>query len=178
MKRRKSMIALGLAVVMAVMPMTSYGFPILGKKAEETTEIKYEFKSGDTTITIGAEAAGILAALGAPKSTFEQTSCAYQGTDKVYSYDGFEVSTYPVNKKECICSVYIADPTGKVATPEGIKCGSTKQNVLDTYGKNYDADEAKFGTYTYTDTAGTMKLKVYTTKDVVDAIEYIVIPAK
>ncbi len=123
---------------------------------------------------MGAEAADILKALGDPSSSFERDSCAYQGKNKVYTYAGFELSTYPVGQTDCVESVYILDAT--VATPEGIKIGSTKDEVLAVYGEEYDAEEAGFGTYSYT--AGNSQLKIYTTKDVVDAIEYLVIPEK
>ena len=59
-------------------PITSYGFgwsktEAAGEKKEESCA----FKTGDTVISMGAEAAPILKALGKAKSTFEQDSCAY-----------------------------------------------------------------------------------------------------
>lgn len=178
MKRNfKVLAAFGLAAAMMIssaVPSLAIGGPISANKTETKEEVKYEFKSGETVISMGAEAAGILTALGKASSTFERDSCAYQGKNKVYTYKGFELCTYPVNKKDCVESVYIFDAA--VSTPEGIKIGSTKKEVLAAYGNAYNADEAKFGTYAYT--AGNTQLKIYTTKDVVDAIEYIVIPEK
>ena len=176
-KNLRVLAVLGLAVVMTLttaVPSLAIGGPAASKTTETKEEVKYEFKSGETVISMGAEAAGILTALGKASSTFERESCAYQGKNKVYTYKGFELCTYPVNKKDCVESVYIFDAT--VSTPEGIKIGSTKKKVLAAYGDAYNADEAKFGTYAYT--AGNTQLKIYTTKDVVDAIEYIVIPEK
>ena len=133
---------------------------------------EYHFVGGGVTVTMGAEVAPILAALGDPTDVFEQESCAYQGMARVYTYPGFEISTSPVNNIDCVESVYIFDAS--ISTPEGIRIGSTKTDVLSVYGDAYNTDEAQFGTYTYT--AGNTQLKVYTTKDVVDGIEYIVIP--
>lgn len=164
---------LALTLAMAAVPGTSYG-GFFNKAKEETVQeetVKYQFKSGDTMIIMGAEAGDIVKALGnTTKAVFEQDSCAYQGKDRVYTYAGFEMSTYPVDGRECIASVYFLDNT--VSTPEGIRIGSTRKEVTDTYGMEYDQDEARFGTYSYT--CGTARLKIYTTKDVVDGIEYLV----
>lgn len=173
MKRFNRFLAIaGIAALTAAVPMTSYGFGWEKRKetvAAAETETTYVFKTDKATIAIGAEAAPVIKALGTPKSTFEQDSCAYQGKDKVYMYEGFEISTYPVNGKETISSVYLTDNT--VATPEGIKIGSKKQDVIDAYGKDY---KEEFGVYRYT--AGTTELAVYTTtKGLVEAIEYLII---
>ena len=174
MKGFRKYLAVAVAVTaMAATSITSYGGIFNSTKQEET--VKYEFKSGETVIAMGAEAEGTVKALGkTAKAVFEQDSCAYQGKDKVYTYAGFEMSTYPVNGKECIASVYFLDDT--VATPEGIKIGSKKKDVTDTYGTEYDKQEEKFGTYSYS--AGTAQLRIYTTNGVVDGIEYLVISGK
>ncbi len=168
-KVSRYLLTAGLVVSMAAAPMTSYGFPWSSKtetKAEEAAS--YNFVSGTVTVAMGAEAAPILNALGAPEKTFEQDSCAYQGKDKVYTYKGFEVSTYPVNGKECIASAYFLDDTA--ATAEGIKIGSKEDDVKKAYKDKY---KEEFGVYRMVDAK--TQLNVYTTKGVVDAVEYIVI---
>lgn len=164
------MAAAGVMALVAAAPMTAYAFSWKGaaKETEAAQETAYDFVSGTVKVSMGAEAAPVLKELGAAKKTFEQDSCAYQGKDKVYTYDGFEISTYPVKNKETIASVYFLDDT--VATPEGIKLGSKKQDVISVYGTDY---KEEFGVYRYT--AGQTELVIYTTGDVVDAIEYLVI---
>lgn len=172
-KAKRYLMTAGLAAAIMAMPMTAYGgiFKKAQTEVSQTETVKYEFKSGETTIAMGAEAGEVMKALGNPvKPVFEQESCAYQGKDKVYTYSGFEVSTYPSGKKEYISSVYLLDST--VATPEGVKIGSKEKDVVDAYGKDYDKEEVKFGTYAYT--TDTALLKIYTTKGVVDGIEYLV----
>ncbi len=162
-----------LSIALAAMPMTSYGGIFKSGKEEATQKenMEYQFKSGDTVISMGAEAGEIVKALGnTTKAVFEQDSCAYQGKDRVYTYQGFEMSTYPADGKEKIASIYFLDST--VSTPEGIKIGSTKKEVLEIYGTEYDQEEAKFGTFCYS--SDTALLRIYTTKDVVDGIEYLV----
>lgn len=170
-KGKQLLVAAGVMMMVAAVPMTSYAFGWKGAAKEETAaaqETTYDFLSGTVKVTMGEEAAPVLKELGAAKKTFEQDSCAYQGKDKVYTYDGFEISTYPVKNKETIASVYFLDNT--VATPEGIKIGSKKQDIINTYGKDY---KEEFGVYRYT--AGSTELVIYTTNDVVDAVEYLVV---
>ena len=90
-KSGKYLTAANLAVSMAVTPITSYGFGwSKTEAAEEKKEESYAFKTGDTVISMGAEAAPILKALGKAKSTFEQDSFYYKGKTLIYTYDNFE----------------------------------------------------------------------------------------
>lgn len=170
-KTGRFLTAAAVMLMVAAAPMTSYAWG-LKSSAKETTaaaaETKYDFVSGTTTISMGTEAAPVLKDLGKAEKTFEQDSCAYQGKDKVYTYKGFELSTYPVKSKETIASVYFLDDT--VATPEGIKLGSKKQDIINAYGA---CSDVQFGVYHYK--AGETELVIYTTNDIVDAVEYLVI---
>ena len=163
-----------LAVSMAVTPITSYGFGwSKTEAAEEKKEESYAFKTGDTVITMGAEAAPILKALGKAKSTFEQDSCAYQGKSRIYTYENFELGTSTASGKECVESIYIAGTSGTAATQEGVQTGSKKEDVIKAYGKDYKED---FGTLRYT--LGNCQLSFYMTNGAVDAIEYVLVPVK
>lgn len=144
-----------------------------GKKAAaETTaaaaeKTEYTFTYKDQEIKLDAEAAPILKELGKYDSVFEEQSCAYQGLDRVYMYPGVEIATYPVKNKEHVSALYITDNT--VATPEGIKIGSTYDQMVKAYGKDYTEE---FGVYRYV--LGTSQVAFYTTKNVVDSIEYLI----
>ena len=175
MKSTKRILTMAvLSAALCVTPMTAFGFGWKSAKTETTAaaeEVTYSFKTEKATISIGAEAAPVIKALGEPKKTFEQDSCAYQGKDKVYSYEGFDICTYPVDGKECINAIYLMDNT--VATPEGVKIGSTKQDVINAYGKGY---VESYGVYRYT--IGNTELSFYTTNQVVNAIEYLLVVTK
>lgn len=136
--------------------------------AQKEKAAAYSFKAGATTITVGENAKDVLSALGKADKTFEQDSCAYQGKDKVYTYKGYELSTYPVKGVDKIASVYFLDKT--VATPEGIRIGSSKEEALKAYGNNY---KELAGVYRYV--SGETELDIYTTNNVVDGIEYLVV---
>lgn len=162
------MAAAGLAAFCALAaPTTSFAWGVKNtSQAESKTEEGYCFKKGEVIVAMGAEAAPVIKALGDPvKPVFEQDSCAYQGKDKVYTYEGFEISTYPVNGTECIASVYFI--SDKAQTPEGIQIGSTAKEAIKAYGTDY---KEEFGVYRYK--KGSSELIIYTTNQVVDAVEY------
>ena len=92
----------------------------------------YTFTSGSTKIAIDADAAPILAALGAWRDYAESASCAFEGLDKVYTYAGFELQTYPMGEKDFVYMIILQDDT--VATEQGIRIGDTKDAVLAAYG--------------------------------------------
>ena len=103
------------------------------KNNDDTVEEKvYTFTSGSTKMAIDADVTPILSSLGEWKGYDESTSCAFEGLDKVYTYDGFEINTYPMNGKDYVLLIELYDDT--VATEKGIRIGSTKQAVLEAYG--------------------------------------------
>ena len=144
------------------------GVVAAGETKAETTEAqidKFAFVSGDVTIRMHDDVSGIIAALGDPDNYAESPSCAFEGIDKIYSYKGFDIYTYPDGDKDFVNSVYFTDD--KVSTPAGIRIGSTVDEVTAAYGDNY---EEEFEVYTYTE--GKTKLAFLTTDGVVDSIEY------
>lgn len=89
--------------------------------------------SGSTKIEMNADASAIVDELGDPDDYFESESCAFEGLDKVYTYPGFHLNTYPVDDKDYVLSVDFMDDT--VETDEGISIGSTKDEVTEAYGE-------------------------------------------
>ena len=89
-------------------------------------------RAKDVAIEIDAEAAPILSSLGKEISYEESPSCAFEGMDKLYVYQGFRIETYPLNGKDYIYSIELIDDS--IATPEGITIGTAKETVLETYG--------------------------------------------
>ena len=67
------------------------------------------------------EARPILEALGAPADTFTADSCAYQGSDYYYYYDGIELCVNEVEGVERVTGITLADDT--VQTPQGFCIG-------------------------------------------------------
>lgn len=111
---------------------SSSGSSFSGSAASSSSE-GFSFTSGSTKIEVNADASAIVDELGDPDDYFESESCAFEGLDKVYTYPGFHLNTYPVDDKDYVLSVDFMDDT--VETDEGISIGSTKDEVTEAYGE-------------------------------------------
>lgn len=114
-----------------------------GGDVQEATA--FVFTSNGVEIRMNAEADPIVEALGEPISTFEAPSCAFQGTDYIYTYDGFQINTYPLNDVNYVSSVVFMSDA--VSTPEGLEIGGTKEDMIAAYGEDYTEE---YDQYTYT----------------------------
>jgi hypothetical protein len=99
----------------------------------------YVFKYNDTSIPVNTDVDPILKELGEPLDYFEAESCAFQGLDKTYYFSGFELTTYPINGKDYVSSIYFLDDS--VSTPEGIYIGCPVDKVVEAYGEEYTGGE-------------------------------------
>lgn len=96
--------------------------------------------------------------------------CALYGYDHVYTYDDIEIVAN-INEEdnvETVYSVYLR--TDKVSTPEGIKIGSTVDELINTYGDNFDEFN---GVYTFNGVG--IYMQVQTKDNLVTSIEYIMV---
>jgi len=110
----------------------------------------------------------VLSALGEPQGTFESESCAYQGSDYFYYYDGFELMANDIDGTLRITGITVADDT--VQNPQGVKIGMDIEEALSLMGEGY----AENGTV-YKYTAGSTLLMLKAGEDgTVSAIEYAV----
>ncbi len=135
------------------------------EKNEETADA-YAFSAGDVSVAVNAEAAPILQALGAWLDYAESPSCAFEGMDKIYTYQGFELETYCLDGTDYIASIRLLDDS--VKTTEGIAIGSTKEAVTDVYGS---PDEQTDTAFTYQ--SGDMKLQFLFRDGSVSDIQYL-----
>lgn len=108
-----------------------------GQSSQSAGSLKgYTFmaETGNGSIEVGADMnmAQILAVLGEADSYYEAASCAFEGLDKMYTYKHFEIDTYPQGETDLVSAIYLLDDL--VATPEGLRIGSTKEQVESIYG--------------------------------------------
>jgi hypothetical protein len=103
-----------------------------GNASVQTASTGYAFTHGGTTISVDADFAPLLTSLGEPRSYFEAASCAFEGLDKMYNYGGFTVNTYPQGDDDFVSSIIFNDDT--VATPEGLRIGSSFAEMENLYG--------------------------------------------
>lgn len=107
-------------------------------------EAGYVFVYEGLEIQTGQLMSEYLDVLGEPISYFEAASCAFDGLDKVYSYNSFEITTYPVDDKDYVGSIRFLDDM--VETKEGVALFGTKADMIAAYGENF-ADENGVLTY-------------------------------
>lgn len=135
-------------------------------------EKNYTFKYNDTDIAINMEAENLLQEIGNEQSYFEAPSCAFDGIDKIYTFGGFELHTYPASdKKDYVSAVIFKDDS--VKTEEGIYIGDSKDKVVKAYGEDFKDED---GAYVYD--RGEGKLQFIFKNDVVASVEYIATVSK
>lgn len=135
---------------------------------EQTTmsaKTGYVFVSGNVTVSVDADAAPVTEALGEPNSYYEAASCAFEGMDKFYTYNGFELETYPMNGKDFISVIVLKDDS--VTTLEGAAIGNSRENVQEIYGTEFQ-ENGNLLTYEKDD----MKLCFILNNNEVLSIEY------
>jgi len=130
---------------------------------KERTGYFFEYKG--VQIGINDEAASILEALGEPMHYFEAPSCAFEGMDKIYSYSGFEFTTYTKDNVDYIASIVFLDDT--VTTREGITLNASLEDIEAAYGNDY---EKSFNRYSYSD--GNCVLSFIVENNEVVSVEY------
>ncbi|MDR0221387.1 MAG: hypothetical protein LBI54_08305 [Lachnospiraceae bacterium] len=127
----------------------------------------YTFKSKGVVISVDANFAPLLAELGEPNNYFEAPSCAFEGLDKIYTYNGFTVNTYPQGDDDFVSSIILNDDS--VTTAEGVYIGGTREDMENAYGPGQATESGQF----IYEKEG-MKLGFITDdSDVIIAIEYM-----
>lgn len=110
----------------------------------ESVQKGYLFQYKDVTISVDANMSPILDKLGEPASYFEAASCAFEGLDKIYTYNDFEIDTYPQGEEDFVSAVILKNDV--VTTAEGIYIGCTKDEVTEAYGTDF-TEEGSMLTY-------------------------------
>ena len=180
----KKTICLAIAMVMTAVALTACGSSSenTSTTAETTTAAavadeattaaaatasadQYSFTYKGTVISMKADAAPIIEALGEAKSYTEETSCAFEGLDKNYTYTSFIMTTYPDGETDRVNSLTLKDDT--VSTADGICIGDSKDKVEEVYGA-----DAFNGVNAYIITTADASLTVILENDKVSSIQY------
>ena len=136
--------------------------------AADTTAGKFTFTYKGTAMNVKDDAAPILEALGECKNYTEETSCAFDGLDKTYTYTSFILTTYPDGEMERVNSITLLDDT--VNTADGICIGDSKDKVEEVYGAG-----AEKVVNAYVMTEGEAQLTVILDNDKVSSIQYVAV---
>lgn len=132
--------------------------------ASETVK-GYTFEYEGVVLGIDALAAPLVEKLGEPVSYFEAASCAFEGLDKMYTYNSVEIDTYPAEDGDRISSILFKDDM--VETAEGVSLFETKADILAAYGENFIGGE---GSLVYEKDG--MELRFILEGDEIVSIEY------
>ena len=114
---------------------------------------KYYFEYNGTAIYMNDVAKPVLDVWEEPMHYFESPSCAFQGIDRVYTYNGFELYTYTDGDDETEYIFSVVFMNDSVETNEGITIGSKLEDVISKYGDDFTQEGKK---YTYTDSNTTL----------------------
>lgn len=128
----------------------------------------YYFTYNGTDIRLNGDMQVILNALGEPKKYTEETSCAFTGLDKTYTYDSFVIQTYPKGDKDYVYMFWFLDDM--VKTPEGVKIGDTQAAVEAAYGT-----EAYNGKNAFITKENNYSMTVILKDGVVNSIQYTIV---
>ncbi len=98
-------------------------------------EAVFAFSIDSVTIAPGENFGEAYEKLGEPVDYTEAASCYYDGMDKVYTYDGYEVRTYPDGDNDMVQDICIS--SDKYSTDKEITVGSTLEEITAAYGDDY-----------------------------------------
>lgn len=134
--------------------------------AATATKKGYVFSHQGTTVAVDQNMAEVLKGLGEASSYFEAPSCAFEGMDKVYTYNGFVIDTYPQGDQDFVSAISLTDDV--VTTAEGVYNGCSLADVTAAYGTNYTEEG---GMVVYRKDG--MKLCFIVQDDTVTSIQYL-----
>ena len=135
------------------------------KEQEFPSDNNYAISIEGVDVKVGEEFQKVQSHLGEDFTTQKAKSCAFEGEDHIYTYPDYEIYNYVENDVEKIYTITLL--TDKVSTKEGIHLGSTKEEVEETYGNDY---EDSYGAYVYS--KGNTVLTFIFEEEKVISIEY------
>ncbi len=131
----------------------------------------YKFKYNGSSVTVDQKAKSFIKSAGKPIKKKTTKSCAFKGKDRKYTYNDFILTTYSKKNKGAEYVLSISLRNGNVSTKEGIKIGSSEEDVVKKYGKKYDSVSLNVNNM-YVYKKGTCKLKIAVKNSKVVAIAY------
>lgn len=134
-------------------------------KVSSGSELAYSFLYNGYNIDIGQKWSEVSGKLGAYNSTFVAESCAYQGTDRYYYYDDFEIMTSEIDGQELLTDIFIEKEN--VEATGGVCVGMSLADVAKKMGP---ADKITENGLVYY--GGSVNVQINTRDDKVVSVEY------
>jgi hypothetical protein len=98
----------------------------------------FYFLYNGVTFELGQSVSDIVEQLEQAKDFYSSASCAFEGDEKIYVYEGFEITTYmrDANDIDRLYSVTFLDDS--VATREGVRIGQSYEEMIAAYGADFE----------------------------------------
>lgn len=132
-----------------------------GKQKEEKGAFSFLYEG----VTLIPGEAFDQSVLGGYSGVSEVPSCAFDGNDRVYNYEKFELTAYIEENGERIYSIYFIDPN--LPTTEGLCLGDSVDDMKAFYGKDCETNGTSCNY-----TRGNTVLSIIIQNDIVVGIEY------
>ncbi len=105
--------------------------------SKSALECKFSVPGSSTTLT-PLDKFDVSSIESATTGYLEASSCYYDGMDKTYYYDGYEVVTFPKADGDYVQDIYVTGSSIKL--PSGVGVGSSLDDVINAYGKDYTVE--------------------------------------
>ena len=110
--------------------------PVLAGCAEKHSDLPdYTFTAGGADIAVGDDIDSIAARAGECNGFSSSPSCAGDGADEMYVYNGYRIFVFRAGDTCRITSIELTNDT--VRTREGIRIGDSRSAVIAAYGESY-----------------------------------------
>ena len=116
--------------------------PAVSEPPAEPPEEVWSFTAQAVTIVMGQPAGPYIGALGEPQNLFEAPSCAFDGIDRIYTYPGFQLYTFPKDGADYVLSIQLTDDS--LATEQGLYIGRALDDMLAAYGGGYEQNQGEY----------------------------------
>ena len=128
--KRKTCFVLMLALILCCFQLAALAEePLQPDNAEEEPPYgELGFQYNDYTFGLMDEAEIVMENIGEADDFFVSASCAYQGDDYIYYYDGIEVTVNEIDGVRRITGITLTDDL--ISIPQGVKIGMTIVEAL------------------------------------------------
>lgn len=134
-----------------------------------SSSVKFYVEYNGVKIELGEDASSLINSLGQPLSESEMGSCGDQGTITKYVYDSIELYLLKNGGKATVDHISLKNDL--ISTPEGVKIGSSADDVVKKLGNAHSKNDEKEIRYT----SANKNIKFQLRDGSVTAIDYMML---
>ena len=103
------------------------------ERGDEYVLEEFKFKTNGIEMSVGEDADNVISRMMPPNYSSCAPSCAGEGQDEVYIYNGFKINVYREGEDAEIVSIEVTNDT--LPTREGIYIGDVESKLREVYGE-------------------------------------------